>query len=161
MPDGSLGIVGRQDDQVKIRGNRVELPEVENVIREIDYVDDETVQTIKNDDNNEIVSYVVLNKEFDENELKDSICSYVAERKPNYMVPSFVIILDAIPLTVNGKVDRRALTEVDTSILHEEFVEQCTDADDYLKQMYSYVKRFHDEQDGDAIREGINKYLDK
>ena len=44
-------------------------------------------------------------------------------------------------------------------ILHEEFVEQCHDDDDYLKQMYDYVKRFYDEQDGDAIRDGINKYL--
>ncbi|MDO4189699.1 MAG: hypothetical protein Q4D29_12005 [Lachnospiraceae bacterium] len=46
-------------------------------------------------------------------------------------------------------------------IMHEEFVEQCQDADDYLKQMYDFVKRFHDEQDGDAIRAGISKYLDK
>lgn len=44
-------------------------------------------------------------------------------------------------------------------ILHEEFVEQCHDDDDYLKQMYDYVKRFYDEQDGDAIRDVINKYL--
>ena len=44
-------------------------------------------------------------------------------------------------------------------ILHEEFVEQCHDDDDYLKQMYDYVKRFYDEQDGDAIRDGIIKYL--
>ena len=45
-------------------------------------------------------------------------------------------------------------------ILHEEFVERCHDADDYLKQIYAYVKRFYDEQNGDAIREGINRYLD-
>ena len=45
-------------------------------------------------------------------------------------------------------------------ILHEEFVEQCHDDDDYLKQMYGYVNRFYNEQDGDAIREGISKYLD-
>lgn len=45
-------------------------------------------------------------------------------------------------------------------ILHEEFVEQCHDADDFLKQIYAYVKRFYDEQNGDAIREGINRYLD-
>ena len=45
-------------------------------------------------------------------------------------------------------------------ILHEEFVEQCHDADDYLKQIYAYVKRFYDEQNGDAIREGISRYLD-
>lgn len=45
-------------------------------------------------------------------------------------------------------------------ILYEEFVEQCTDDDDYLKKMYNYVKRFYDEQDGDAIRKGISEYLD-
>lgn len=45
-------------------------------------------------------------------------------------------------------------------ILHEEFVEQCHDEDDYLKKMYAYVKRFYDEQDADAIREGINKFLE-
>ena len=44
-------------------------------------------------------------------------------------------------------------------ILHEEFVEQCHDDDDYLKQRYDYVKRFYDEQDGEAIREGITKNL--
>lgn len=44
-------------------------------------------------------------------------------------------------------------------ILHEEFVEQCHDDDDYLKQIHNYVKRFYDEQDGDAIRNGINQYL--
>lgn len=45
-------------------------------------------------------------------------------------------------------------------ILHEEFVEQCQDDADYLKQMHSFVNRFYNEQDGDAIREGINKFLD-
>ena len=45
-------------------------------------------------------------------------------------------------------------------ILHEEFVEQCHDADDYLKRIYDYVQRFYAEQDDEAIREGINKYLD-
>ena len=62
LPDGSLGLVGRRDGQVKIRGNRVELSEIECVIREIEYVEDVTVQTITHNDNNEIVTYVVVNK---------------------------------------------------------------------------------------------------
>ena len=59
LPDGSLGIVGRRDGQVKIRGNRVELSEIEVVIRELDCVDDVTVQTIQNGGINELVAYVV------------------------------------------------------------------------------------------------------
>ena len=89
LPDGSLALVGRRDSQFKIRGNRVELSEVEGVIREVDSVDDVTVQTVKNGFNNELVAYVV------------SIDN---------------------TLTVNGKVDKRALPEVDVESLHGEYV---------------------------------------
>ena len=60
LPDGSVAIVGRRDSQVKIRGNRVELGEVESVIRNIDSVEDVTVQTVDNNGNNELVAYVVV-----------------------------------------------------------------------------------------------------
>ena len=72
LPDGTLSIVGRRDSQVKIRGNRVELGEVEAIIREIDYVEDITVQTIKNNGNYELVAYVVVSGEV--SDLKESIC---------------------------------------------------------------------------------------
>ena len=122
LPDRSLGIVGRQDSQVKIRGNRVELPEIEEVICEIDYINDVTVQTVKHSDNKEVVAYVVVSEEFDESTLKDMICDYIGERKPNYMIPSYIVKLDSIPLTVNGKVDKKALPEVDTDNLRAEYV---------------------------------------
>ena len=122
LPDGSIGIVGRRDKQVKIRGNRVELLEVEAIIRKIDYVNDVTIQTIKNGNNNELVAYVVADDEMDNKDLQKRICDYVSSNKPDYMVPSFVIDLDNIPLNVNGKVDRRALPEVDRSSLHVEYV---------------------------------------
>ena len=89
LPDGTIGIVGRHDSQVKVRGNRVELSEIEEVIRELDFVKDLTVQTVKNETNNELVAYVVSDKKLGEKELKDAICSYVAEYKPQFMVPSF------------------------------------------------------------------------
>ncbi|MBO7695980.1 MAG: AMP-binding protein, partial [Methanobrevibacter sp.] len=121
LPDGSIGLVGRRDSQVKVRGNRVELSEVEAVIREIDYIDDVTVQTIKVAENYELVAYVV-SSELDDNLVRDIIQEYVGDNKPDYMVPSFVIQLDSIPLNVNGKVDRNALPEVDFDVLLEEYV---------------------------------------
>ena len=124
LADGSLAIVGRRDSQVKIRGNRVELSEIEGVIREIEYVNDVTVQTIKNKSNNELVAYVVSDKTDD---LKDSICEYVKNSKPDYMVPSFVVKLDKIPLTVNGKVDARALPKIDVDSLRSPYVAPTTE----------------------------------
>ncbi len=119
LPDATLGIVGRRDGQVKIRGNRVELSEVEKIIREMDKIKEVTVQTINNDGNNELVAYIVSK---DGHDYTDEIRSHVGENKPDYMVPSFVVELEEIPLTVNGKVDKRALPEVDRTSLHEEYV---------------------------------------
>ena len=122
LPDGSFGIVGRRDGQVKIRGNRVELPEIESLIREIDYVEDVTVQTVVHDANHEIVAYLVVSQDFDDDVLKNAVCNYVAESKPEYMVPSFVIHLDSIPLNLNGKVDKRALPKIDLESLHVDYI---------------------------------------
>ena len=138
LSDGSLGIVGRRDSQVKIRGNRVELSEIEAVIREIDFVEDLTVQTIKNGTNNELVAYVVVSDEFD-GDLKEEISDYVDERKPEYMIPSFVVELDEIPLNVNGKVDKRALPEVDVEGLQVEYVAPTTETEKQIVEAFENV----------------------
>ncbi|WP_407462424.1 AMP-binding enzyme, partial [Methanobrevibacter sp.] len=155
LSDGSLGVVGRRDSQVKIRGNRVELSEIEAVIREIDYVDDVTVQTIKRGTNNEVVAYVVATGEFDDEELKENISNYVDERKPEYMIPSFVIRLDEIPLNVNGKVDKRALPEVDVEELKVEYVAPTTETEKLIVNAFEEV--FNQENIGiydDFVRMG-------
>ena len=139
LPDGSLGIVGRRDSQVKIRGNRVELSEIEAVIREIEYIDDLTVQTIKHDTNNELVAYVVVSKDIGEDELKDDISAYVGERKPEYMIPSFVMELDKIPLNVNGKVDKRALPEVNLDSLYADYVAPANETEKAIVKAFETV----------------------
>ncbi len=119
LPDGTLGIIGRRDGQVKIRGNRVELTEVEVTIREIPEIKDVTVQVIVNESGGkELCAYIVSDSKMD----PQAVQSFVSERKPQYMVPSFVIQLDRIPLNVNGKVDRRVLPKPDTSALREKYV---------------------------------------
>ena len=137
LPDGSLAIEGRRDGQVKIRGNRVELSEVENVIRQLDYVSDVTVQTIKSKSNNELVAYVVLSHEI--GDVKDCICDYVTKYKPDYMVPSFVMELDEIPLNVNGKVNRSALPKVDLESLHDEYVAPRNETEKHIAEAFEYV----------------------
>ena len=121
LPDGSIGIVGRADSQVKIRGNRVELSEIEVTIRNIDHIQDVTVQTVNHDGNNELSAYVVLDSKFD-GKIKDYIQNHIRELKPEYMVPAFVIQLNEIPVNANGKVDKRALPQVDLKSLRAEYI---------------------------------------
>ena len=140
LPDGSLGIVGRRDSQVKIRGNRVELSEIESVIRKIDYIEDVTIQTIKNRDNNELVAYIVCD-EVDDNNLRLSVQNHVSQCMPDYMVPSFVIKMDNIPLTVNGKVDKNALPEVDMDVLSVEYVAPTNKTEKVIVEAFEKLNR--------------------
>ncbi|WP_296887644.1 non-ribosomal peptide synthetase [uncultured Methanobrevibacter sp.] len=137
LPDGSLAIVGRRDNQVKIRGNRVELAEIESVIRELDFIDDVTVQTIENESNNELVAYVVVSDEIED--IWQYVCDYVGENKPGYMVPSFVVKIDSIPLTVNGKVDRLSLPEVEIDSLNVDYVAPKTEKEKDIVEAFQKV----------------------
>ena len=139
LPDGTLSIVGRQDSQVKIRGNRVELTEVESVIRSIKDVKDVTVQTINNDGNNELIAYIVLGRDFESDYLIDYIREYVSKRKPAYMIPSYAVKLDEIPLTVNGKIDKNALPEVGTDSLCVEYTAPTNEVEKEIVEAFEKV----------------------
>ena len=138
LPDGTLGILGRRDSQVKIRGNRVELGEIEYIIRSIEDIEDVTVQTIKNNDNNELVAYVVASDNFND-DLTVYVKEFVGGCKPDYMVPSYVIELSEIPLTVNGKVDKNALPEVDLESLHADYVAPTTGTERLIVDAFEKV----------------------
>ena len=105
----TLEYLGRGDRQVKIRGYRVEPGEVETVIREFPGVADTVVVAADGpgETGNFLAAYVVMDKgaELDTHALRD----FIRARKPFYMSPSVTIQLKSIPLTVNGKVDRKAL----------------------------------------------------
>ncbi len=107
--DGNITFINRADDQVKIRGYRVELGEIETALQSIEEVEQAVVLYNQDKSNNgKLVAYIVSNNTFD----KESIIDQLRSKLPDYMVPSQIISLEALPLMVNGKVDRRQLKEL-------------------------------------------------
>ncbi|MFZ2530050.1 MAG: amino acid adenylation domain-containing protein [Rhodococcus sp. (in: high G+C Gram-positive bacteria)] len=107
--DGTLGYRGRTDFQVKVRGFRIELGEIESALRRLDSVAHAVVVAHHDDlTGDRLVAYVVPEcgaSDFDSIPVRDAL----AQQLPSYMVPATYIALDALPLTVNGKLDRRSL----------------------------------------------------
>ncbi len=107
--DGDIEFIGRRDNQVKIRGFRIEPKEIESVIRDFPGISDVTVQAFdeKGGSGKFLAAYIVGAEPID----KKALADFIGERKPPYMVPAVIMQIDAIPLTVNQKVDRKALPE--------------------------------------------------
>lgn len=107
LPDGRIDFIGRNDGQVKVRGFRIELTEVEGVIREFEGIKDATVQAFEDEDTGEkyIAAYIVSDSEIDISALND----HIRERKPSYMVPSVTMQIPSIPLNQNQKVNKKKL----------------------------------------------------
>jgi len=107
-PDGSLEILGRLDRQVKIRGVRIELREIETLLSLYPAVREVVVMAREDQPGDQrLVAYVVSHQE--QVTTTDELRRFLKDKLPNYMMPSAFVILEALPLTNNGKVDRLAL----------------------------------------------------
>ncbi|SFB47227.1 non-ribosomal peptide synthetase, partial [Clostridium frigidicarnis] len=104
LENGELEFLGRIDNQVKIRGFRIELGEIESKILQHEDVKEVAVVVIDSNDKS-ICSYIVSYKELNELNLRD----YLKESLPEYMIPAYFVKLERMPITPNGKLDRRAL----------------------------------------------------
>ena len=112
LPEGKLEFLGRCDDQVKIRGFRVELQEIEHHLRRDGRVAQAVLVALEDGDGaKRLVAYVVPAGEFDHEALATQLIAALRHELPDYMVPSNIVVLDELPLSANGKVDRRRLPE--------------------------------------------------
>jgi amino acid adenylation domain-containing protein len=107
--DGELEFVGRIDDQVKLRGLRIEPGEIEHRLRHIDGVADAAVVVQGEEAQRRLVGYVVANDAAAAPDFVDRLRTQLRANLPEYMVPAAFVLLPVLPLTRNGKLDRRAL----------------------------------------------------
>ncbi|MEU5552254.1 amino acid adenylation domain-containing protein [Micromonospora sp. NPDC047793] len=108
LPDGSLDYLGRADDQVKISGFRVELGEVESLLRSVEHVEDAAVICVEVDGEKSLRGYYVAGARI----APEVVRQGMAQQAAPYMIPAGLVQLDRIPLTKNGKVDRTRLAQI-------------------------------------------------
>jgi tyrocidine synthetase-3 len=106
LADGNLSFVGRMDGQVKVRGNRIELGEIENRLRSMEGVGNAVVIP-RNDDEGDLFlcGYIESREQLD----LAAVREYLSRFLPDYMIPAFFVVMDALPHTAGGKLDRQSL----------------------------------------------------
>ena len=140
LPDGNIEYLGRIDNQVKIRGFRIELGEIEAILSQHPTVQEGVVivQEETSGDKRLIAYLVSTQEQVNIGELR----SFLKEKLPYYMIPSAFVSLETMPLTPNGKIDRRALTQLSVSgeqLSTEKFVAPATSEEEQLAKIWAEV----------------------
>ncbi|HVZ46147.1 MAG TPA: amino acid adenylation domain-containing protein [Ramlibacter sp.] len=140
LPDGNMQYVGRSDFQVKLRGFRIELGEIENALAQHPCVREALVMAREDAPGDKrLVAYVVPREagRLDDGELR----GHARAKLPQYMIPAAFVTLDALPVTPNGKVDRRALPAPEKSRADAAFMAPRTPAEEAMAAIWSKVLR--------------------
>jgi amino acid adenylation domain-containing protein len=140
LPDGCLVHLGRKDFQVKVRGHRIEVAEIEMALLDYKGVKEALVVARKDEKTDmRLVAYLTLTDPTVPTHT--ALRQFLQEKLPNYMIPSAFVILDAIPLTPNGKVNRRALPASSRSRpgLDNPYVAPHTPVEEALAEIWAQV----------------------
>jgi amino acid adenylation domain-containing protein/thioester reductase-like protein/FkbM family methyltransferase len=138
LPNGNIQYLGRIDNQVKIRGFRIELGEIEALLSQ--HSDLQACCVIVREDtpgDKRLVAYVVANPNL--TLATDELRQFVKAKLPEYMIPNAFVILESLPLTQNGKVDRRALPAPDLYSSADKYVAPRTPNEELLAQIWAQV----------------------
>ncbi|HYG12125.1 MAG TPA: amino acid adenylation domain-containing protein, partial [Pyrinomonadaceae bacterium] len=140
LADGRIEFLGRLDHQVKVRGFRIELGEIEAVLGEHPAVQEVVALAHGEGAQKNLAAYVVL-LDGEERPRPSEWRQYLREKLPDYMIPSAFVILDALPITSNGKVDRKALPapEPGKREIEVEFVAPQTPAEELVAEIWADV----------------------
>ena len=139
LPNGQLQYLGRLDEQVKIRGFRIELGEIEAQLRKHKQVKEAVVIVRENQPGEQhLIGYV--EPRGDDRPSAEELHMYLRSMLPEYMVPAVFVVLEHLPLTASGKVDRQSLPAPDmTAQLHAQYVSFSTPTEEVLVQIWAEV----------------------
>ncbi|MBF2063675.1 MAG: amino acid adenylation domain-containing protein [Calothrix sp. C42_A2020_038] len=140
LPDGNIEFLGRIDNQVKIRGFRIELGEIETALTAHPQVS-EAVVIVREDEpgKKRLVAYVVETLDIKSLQTQNTLREFLKQKLPEYMIPGAFVILDALPLTPSGKINRRALPAPSISHDSENFVLPHTPTEKMVAQIWQEV----------------------
>ncbi|WP_343859868.1 non-ribosomal peptide synthetase, partial [Fulvivirga kasyanovii] len=132
--DGTITYIGRSDYQVKIRGYRIELGEIEHALQGIEGIKESVVDVYEEEGQKNLVAYIVGG-----NNDQQVIREYLHGHLPQYMVPAYYVFLDCLPLTSNGKLDRKALPSPEGTQHLEAYVAPSTAMEESLARIWEEV----------------------
>jgi non-ribosomal peptide synthetase-like protein len=142
---GEFTFHGRIDAQVKVRGYRIELTEIESVLREHPRIEAATVAVVEEGDARELAAHVVPASADTDGLDRSSVLELLRRRLPPYMVPAYLDTIDAIPTLPSGKVDRKRLPEGRTALVRDdrELVEPRTELERRVSRPWGHVFGMH------------------
>lgn len=135
MPNGEMEIRGRVDYQVKIRGMRIELGEIEAALRKVKGIREAVVKDWGTGAGRYLCAYYAADADIEQDTLRKQLGS----KLPAYMVPSYIIGMKELPMTPNGKVDRRALQEPVRESGKKKFQTGMTDTEKKMARIWSRI----------------------
>ena len=137
LPDGNLEYLGRIDYQVKLRGFRIELGEIEASLMQYPHIEQAVVVLYKNQEDERLIAYITASKDLSQIEIRQ----FLQDRLPAYMLPSNYLMLKALPLTPNRKIDRKALPapEKTRPQLEVAYVQPKTEIEQAIAQIWKQV----------------------